>query len=72
MRSDAMNKRTIGHQRRRATDQFASIMQRVALVGGAIGVVYGQAELLGEPWRHYITVGFTVILVGVAIWMKET
>lgn len=24
------------------------------------GAVVGQAELIGEPWRHYVTVGFVL------------
>jgi preprotein translocase subunit SecY len=48
------------------------IVQRVILGSGAIGVIYGQAEMLGEPWRHYLAVGCTFMLLAVAVWMKRT
>lgn len=53
-------------------DAYTLIVQRVILATGAIGIIYGQAEMLGEPWRHVLAIGATIILVGVAIWMKET
>jgi hypothetical protein len=57
---------------RRTGDQFTVVVQRVILAAGAVGVVYGQTEMLGEPWRHILAVGCVVVLVGVAIWMKVT
>jgi hypothetical protein len=65
-RTDALSKR------RRAADRFNTVLQRFILAGGSIGAIYGQAELLGEPWRHVVAVGGVAILFGVAIWMKET
>ena len=57
---------------RRASDQYTVIVQRIILGSGAIGGIYGQAELLGEPWRHILAVGAVVVLVIVALWMKIT
>jgi hypothetical protein len=47
-------------------------VQRLMLASSTIGVIYGQAELLGEPWRHILTIGAVVVLVVVALWMKVT
>ena len=58
--------------KRRASDQYTVVVQRIILGSGAIGVIYGQAEMLGEPWRHLLAVGAVVVLVGVALWMKVT
>lgn len=30
------------------------------LVACICGALLGQAELLGEPWRHYVTIGFVI------------
>lgn len=77
-----MNKRRPHHRRRadqparpprrRSSDHYSTIVQRLMLAGGAIGVTYGQAEMLGEPMRHIVTVAFVCVLVIVAVWMKET
>lgn len=43
-------------------------MKEVAYLMGLLtcvcGAVLGQAELIGEPWRHYVSVGF---IVGTAV-----
>jgi preprotein translocase subunit SecY len=58
--------------RRRASDRYTVIVQRIILGSGAVGVIYGQAELLGEPWRHVLAIGCVAVLVVVAVWMKVT
>lgn len=55
-----------------SSDHFIVVVQRVVLGTSAIGVIYGQAEMLGEPWRHILAVGCVAILVIVAVWMKKT
>lgn len=74
MRGRAKSRRQINRRGRdrRSGDQFTVIVQRVILAMGAVGVVYGQAEMLGEPWRHVLAVGCVVVLVAVAVWMKVT
>lgn len=32
----------------------------LGLVVSVCGAVLGQAELLGEPWRHYVTIAFVI------------
>jgi hypothetical protein len=60
------------HEHRRMSDRYTVIVQCVILAVGAVGMIYGQAELLGEPWRHVLAVGCVVVLVAVAMWMKVT
>ena len=60
------------HPQRRLSDRYMLVIQRVILATGAMGTIYGQAEMLGEPWRHILAVGGVIILVAVAIWMKVT
>lgn len=48
------------------------VVQRIVLAFASISVLYGQAEMLGEPMRHVLTVAALVVLVGVALWMKAT
>jgi len=28
----------------------------IGLVVCVVGALYGQAELMGEPWRHYLSI----------------
>lgn len=35
------------------------------LIGTVCIAILGQAELIGEPWRHYITV---VSIISIAVW----
>lgn len=36
----------------------------VGLVTCVCGALLGQAELVGEPWRHYLTISF---IIGTAV-----
>ena len=70
-----MSRTSVRHRTRHTTrrsDQFTVVVQRVILAFGAAGVIYGQAEMLGEPWRHVIAIGGVIGLVLVALWMKVT
>lgn len=58
--------------RRAADSSYTTLVQRVILAFGAVGVIYGQAEMLGEPWRHILAVGCVIVLVVIAVWMKKT
>lgn len=40
------------------------------IVTAVFTAVFGQAELLGEPWRHYVTVGAILIAVGVSVFLN--
>lgn len=41
---------------------------KLAIVVASVTVaVFGQAELLGEPWRHWVTVLAIVVAVGVSV-----
>lgn len=71
-RTGADRRTDAASRRRRAADRYATIVQRFVLAGSCLGAIYGQAELLGEPWRHFVAVGAVAVLAAVAIWMKET
>lgn len=44
---------------------------KVGVVVTAVGVaVFGQAELLGEPWRHYVTIAAILVAVGVSVFLS--
>lgn len=60
------------HNRRKTDNSFQTTLQYVLMATGAINVIYGQAEMLGEPTRHIVTVAAVFILIIVAIWMKKT
>jgi hypothetical protein len=69
------NDRRSGEDRRQHSDRrdhYQTIVQRLILGSGAIGAIYGQAEMLGEPWRHVVAVAAVVVLLVVAVWMKAT
>lgn len=68
-RRRGVSDRRTKHDRR---DRYQGLTQRIALGAGTLAGVYGQAELLGEPWRHIVTIGAFALLAGVALWMKET
>lgn len=51
----------------RARAQTVKISVVVASVGIA---VFGQAEMLGEPTRHYVTVGAILVAVVVATFLS--
>ena len=42
--------------RRRHTDFYAELGKFAGLIGFTSAAIIGQAELIGEPWRHYVTV----------------
>lgn len=42
----------------------------VGLVACVTGAIVGQAELVGEPWRHWISVTFIVCTAVLAWGMK--
>ena len=67
-----LRRKTRRRQQRRSSDRYTIVVQRIVLGSSAIGVIYGQAEMLGEPWRHILAVGCVGILVIVAVWMKAT
>lgn len=44
---------------------------KIAVIVTSVGVaVFGQAELLGEPWRHYVTVGAILVAVIVSVFLS--
>ena len=51
--------------RRRRKDVYAELGRFAGLVGCVCVAILGQAELVGEPWRHYITV---TAIVCTAVW----
>lgn len=71
-RRSGTDRRAAAASPRRAIDRYTTIIQRFTLAGSCGVVIYGQAELLGEPWRHVLAVGGVVMLFAVALWMKET
>lgn len=40
---------------RRRADVWSSIGKSLGLLASITGALYGQAELVGEPWRHYLS-----------------
>jgi hypothetical protein len=50
---------------RRRSDFYVEIGKFAGLIGAVCVAIIGQAELVGEPWRHYITV---TAVVAVAVW----
>lgn len=56
--------------RRRRRDFYAELGKMAGLVGCVSAAVLGQAELIGEPWRHYITVTAIVCSATWAYCMK--
>ncbi len=53
------------HALRRRADFYQELGKFAGLIGVICVAIVGQAELIGEPWRHYVTV--TAIISG-AIW----
>lgn len=41
---------------RRRTDVWSTLGKTFGLLASVTGALYGQAELVGEPWRHYLSV----------------
>lgn len=53
------------------TERVQAQAVKVTIVVAAVGLaVFGQAELLGEPWRHIVTVGAILIAVGVSVFLS--
>ena len=50
---------------RRRSDFYFELGKLAGLIGTVCIAIIGQAELIGEPWRHYITV---VSIVSIAVW----
>jgi hypothetical protein len=45
-------------------------VQYTALLSFVIGAVLGQAELIGEPWRHYLTITSVIATAITAYYMQ--
>lgn len=45
---------------RRKRDMYRELGKLAGLIASVCAAIVGQAELIGEPWRHY----FTVIAIG--------
>lgn len=56
---------TRGYQRRRRRDIYKELGKFAGLVGCVVAAILGQAELVGEPWRHYLSV---TAIVCTAVW----
>ena len=41
---------------RRRTDFYVELGKLAGLVGWVCIAILGQSELIGEPWRHYVTI----------------
>jgi hypothetical protein len=52
------------HNRRRS-DIWMSFGKFAGLVGSGTAAVLGQAELIGEPTRHYVTI---IAIASTAVW----
>lgn len=50
----------------------AQVVKVTTVVAAATVAVYGQAEMLGEPTRHYVTVGSILVAVAVAVFVNLT
>lgn len=50
---------------RRKGDFYREFGKFGGLIGFTSTAILGQAELIGEPWRHYVTVS---AIVGLAVW----
>ena len=44
----------------------AQAVKVTVIVASTAIAVFGQAELLGEPWRHVVTIAAMLVAVGVA------
>lgn len=56
--------------RRRRGDAYKEVGKFAGLVAFASTAVVGQAELIGEPWRHYVTVAAVLCTAVWAYCMK--
>lgn len=61
-RRDRRRRRRYG---RRRSDYWRSLGKLAGLVASVCAAVLGQSELVGEPFRHYLTVS---AIVAVAVW----
>lgn len=50
-------------------EQAARIATTVAAAGAA---VWGQSDLLGEPWKHWVTCAALLVAVAVAITIERS
>ena len=50
---------TSSHRRRR-TDFYAELGKFAGLIAFVCTAIIGQAELIGEPWRHVLTVAAVI------------
>jgi hypothetical protein len=50
---------------RRQSDAWKSLGKLAGLIGSVCAAILGQAELVGEPWRHYVSVS---AIVSIAVW----
>mgnify|MGYP001570251372 CR=1 FL=1 len=51
--------------RRRRKDVYAELGKFAGLVGCVSVAILGQAELVGEPWRHILSV---TAIISTAVW----
>ena len=56
--------------RRRRRDFYKELGKFAGLVGCVSAAILGQAELVGEPWRHYLSVTAIVCTASWAYGMK--
>lgn len=49
----------------------AQLGKTISLGACVTTAIAGQAELIGEPWRHYVTVGAIVLSAAVAWTLKQ-
>ncbi len=54
---------------RRRRDVYYSVGRLAGLIGFPCAAILGQAELIGEPTRHYVTV---IAIICTAIWAYGT
>lgn len=52
-------------------EQIRAQSMKLAIVVTSVGIaVFGQAELLGEPWRHVVTIGAILVAVAVSVFVN--
>lgn len=58
----------IGVQRLTLLESMQAQLGKVVSLGACISTaLVGQAELIGEPWRHYVTIS-AIVLTAIVAW----